>query len=87
MNREFGSKGYQVVADTSQADVQFYGISVLADAVISAMAAPSSGNELGTGYDGDEAGIAGPTLPAGVFYPIRGSSITLASGTVILWIE
>lgn len=84
-NREHGSKGYKVVANTSAAVVDFYGFSVISEAVISALVAPTGEGPENTAYDGDEAGIA-TTLPVG-YYPVRGSSITLTSGAVILWRE
>lgn len=87
MNREHASKGYAVYADTDTHEINFYGITILADAVINAVLAPTAGSPEGEGYNGDEAGIAGKTLIAGLYLPIRGSSIDLTSGTVIVWIE
>lgn len=84
-NREHGSKGYKVVANTSETVVDFYGFSVISEAIISALVAPTEEGPEGTAYNGDEAGIA-TTLPVG-YYPVRGSSITLTSGAVILWRE
>lgn len=84
-NREHGSKGYKVVANTSATAVDFYGFSVISEAVISALVAPTGEGPENTAYDGDEAGIA-TTLPVG-YYPVRGSSITLTSGAVMLWRE
>ena len=86
MNREHASKGYKFVANTSATAYDFYGFSVTSEAVISAVAAPTVSAIENTQYDGDETGIASQTLPVG-YYPIRGSSITLTSGTVILWKE
>lgn len=85
MNREHSSKGYKVVANTSATPFAFYGFTVISEAVISAVVAPTVDGAERTAYDGDEAGIA-TTLPVG-YYPIRGSSITLTSGKVILWKE
>ena len=84
MTREHASKGYKFVVNTSATPFDFYGFSVISEAVISAIVAPTAGNPEGA-YDGDEAGAA-QTLPVG-YYPIRGSSITLTSGKVILWKE
>lgn len=85
MNREHSSKGYKVNAGTDVVTVNFYGFTVIAEAVINALTAPTANSPDGTAYDGDEAGIA-TTLPVG-YYPIRGSAIDLTSGKVILWIE
>ena len=87
MQREFGSKGYKVISDTTPTSLKFYGFTVLTDMVISSLTAPTTINEQRTAYDGDEAGAAGPTFLAGVFYPIRGDAVTLASGSAIFWIE
>lgn len=88
LERQQASKGYKVVADTAATAKNFYGFSVLADTVITTIVAPLAalGSPDQIAYDGDEAALAGPTLPPG-YYPIRGSSITLASGAVILWTE
>ena len=86
MNREHSSKGYKVVANTTPATHQFYGLTVIAEAVISRITAPTAITPERTAYDGDESGIASQTLPVG-YYPIRGSAITLTSGKVILWTE
>lgn len=86
-NRQYGTKGYKVVANTSATAHNFYGIQVLAEAVINTIVAPTAASPEGTAYDGDESGMASKTLPAGAFYPLRGSSITLTSGTVILYTE
>ena len=85
MTREHASKGYKFVVNTSATPFDFYGFSVISEAVISAIVAPTAGNPERSAYDGDEAGAA-QTLPVG-YYPIRGSSITLTSGKVILWKE
>lgn len=87
MNREQASKGYHCVSDTSAHAKNFYGFTVVAEAVVSAIVAPTATGPDGVSYDGDESGLAGLTvLPVG-YYPIRGSSITLTSGELILWIE
>ena len=83
--REQATKGYKVVTGTSATPADFFGLTVIAEAVISALVAPTNPGPEGTSYDGDETGIA-TTLPVG-YYPIRGSSITLTSGSVILWRE
>jgi hypothetical protein len=86
-NREQSSKGYTAVKDTSAHAFNFYGFSVTTAAVVSAIVAPTDRAIENTAYDGDETGLAAlTTLPPG-YYPIRGSSITLASGELILWEE
>ena len=86
LNREHSSKGYSVNAGTSVVTKNFYGFTVTTEAVVNAITAPTAISPEGITYDGDEAGLAGVTLPVG-YYPIRGSAIDLTSGTVILWIE
>jgi hypothetical protein len=86
LNREHSSKGYKVNAGTSTITYDFYGFTVVSEAVINAITAPSGVAIENNSYDGDEAGLAGVTLPVG-YYPIRGSAIDLTSGTVILWQE
>lgn len=86
MTREHASKGFKTVTNTSATAVNFYGFTVLSDAVISAAVAPTAGNPEGA-YSPDYAGIYTHTLPAGGYYPIRGSSITLTSGKIVLWLE
>ncbi len=85
-NREHSSKGYKVNGGTSSVGHVFYGFTVISEAVISSVTAPSGVGQENTSYDGDEAGLAGLTLPVG-YYPIRGSAIQLTSGKVILWTE
>jgi hypothetical protein len=85
MTREHASKGYKVVSGTNATAFNFYGFTVIAEAVINAILAPTAGNPEGA-YDGDGAGIATQTLPVG-YYPIRGSNMDLTSGKVILWME
>jgi hypothetical protein len=85
LNRYFGSKGFALVTDTSAHVKNFYGITILTAAVISAMAAPTTLSPEAVAYAFDT-GIATASLPVG-FYPIRGSSITFTSGTAILWLE
>lgn len=86
MTREHASKGFKVVTGTSATVYNFFGFTVLSDAVLTTAVAPTVGNPEGA-YDPDYSGASGPTFPAGGYYPIRGSSITLASGSVILWKE
>ena len=86
LNREHASKGYYVVDDTNATAKTFYGFTVTTEAVVSAIVAPTGTAIEGSSYDGDEAGLATETLPIG-YYPIRGSSITLSSGVLILWLE
>lgn len=85
MSREHASKGYKVVAGTDATAYHFYGFTVIAEAVINAIIAPTAGNPEGA-YDGDQSGLAAQTLPVG-YYPIRGSNMDLTSGKVILWKE
>lgn len=86
INRYFGAKGYKVVTGTSPVTYNFYGFSVIAEAVTSAITAPTVAGPENIAYADDEGALAGNTLPVG-FYPIRGSAITLSSGKVILWAE
>lgn len=86
INREHASKGYKVLTTTDATTFAFYGFTVISEATISSITAPTVVGAENTAYDGDEAGLAGDALPAG-YYPIRGSSITLTSGKVILWKE
>lgn len=88
LDRFFATKGYAVVNDTSPHAVPFYYIQVVSTAVISAVVAPT-GPAPGTPqtkYTGDESNLAGLSLSPGI-YPIRGSSITLTSGTVFIYRE
>lgn len=85
MSREHASKGYKVVTGTDAVTFNFYGFTVIAEAVINAITAPTAGNPEGA-YDGDQSGLAAQTLPVG-YYPIRGSNMDLTSGKVILWKE
>lgn len=85
-NREHASKGYKAVTGTSATPYAFYGFTVISEAVISAIVAPTTTSPENTAYDSGHSGLASQTLPVG-YYPIRGSSITLTSGKVILWKE
>ena len=85
-SREHASKGFFVVDDTNATAKSFYGFTVTTAAVVSSISAPTNTSPEGTSYDGDESGLATETLPPG-YYPIRGSSITLTSGVLILWLE
>ena len=86
-NLEHSSLGYMVADGTDPAICNFYGFTPLTECEISAVAPPSVDNLQRTAYTGDEAGLAGKTIPAGLYLPIRGASLTLASGTAILWRE
>jgi hypothetical protein len=86
LNREHSSKGYKVNAGTSNVVYNYYGFTVVSEAVINAIASPDGVGPENNAYDGDEAGLSGVTLPVG-YYPIRGSEMQLTSGTVILWTE
>lgn len=85
MTREFGSKGYKVVANTNATPCNFFGFTVVSAATASALADPTTRAMENNTYSTDS-GILNVSLPVG-FYPIRGSSITLSAGTVILWLE
>lgn len=87
MNREHATKGYQVVSGTDAVTLNFYGFTVLEEAVIDAVTAPTGPGPENTAYSGDEAGLDGVTLSAGLYLPVRGSALELASGKVILWME
>ena len=87
MNRAFATKGYQVITGTDEVTVNFFGITVLQEAVIAAIAPPARPGPERTAYHGDEAGLAGPALAAGLYLPVRGSALTLDSGAVIAWRE
>lgn len=88
MNREHSTKGYKVVSNGDAVNVKFYGLTVIADATITAVTAPTTApdDEI-TAYSADTSGIATQVLPAGVYYPIRGSAIQLSAGKVICWLE
>lgn len=75
----FGQKGFKVIADTAEAEVPFFCIIPLEDAVIADIEFPPIAPE----YNGD-ATIVGKTLPKGVPLYIWGDTITLTSGSVIL---
>ena len=85
-SREHSSKGYYVVSDGSTTVKSFYGFTVTTTAIISEIVAPTNTSPEGTSYDGDESELDGRELPPG-YYPIRGSSITLTNGVLILWLE
>ncbi len=86
-NRFFAAKGYTVNAGTTPVVVAFSGFTVTAEAVVAAIVAPTAPGEENIAYAGDEAGLATLTsLPPG-YYPIRGSSLDLTSGAVIIWLE
>lgn len=85
-NRFFAATGYLVNAGTTPVVAAFSGFTVIAEAVIAAIVAPTAPGPEGIAYQGDEANLAGVTLPAG-YYPIRGSSLDLTSGSVIMWLE
>ena len=74
------SNGYKVATGTDEIVFNFTLIVPLADTVVSAIVGPAN-----TTYDGDEAGLASKTLKASIHYPISGTSITLSSGSAILF--
>jgi len=87
-NREHATKGFKVVVNTTATNANFYGMTILSDTVISSISAPTtSAPDQVTAYNNDNATLAGQTLNAGLYLPIRGSAITLTSGRVILWLE
>lgn len=87
-NREHATKGFKLVVNTTATPSNFYGMTILADSVIASITAPTTNApEQVTAYVNDNATLAGQTLNAGLYLPIRGSSITLTSGRVILWLE
>ncbi len=87
-NREHATKGYKVATGTNAIASNFYGLTILADTVIASLTNPTTtAPDQVTAYSGDNAGIAGQTLPRGMYLPIRGSGITLSTGTAILWLE
>lgn len=86
LERQQASKGYKVVKTTDETPHKFFGFTVYNEVVIAAIGAPTDAGPDQIAYTDDEAAIAGEALPAG-YYPIRGSSITLTSGKVILWTE
>jgi hypothetical protein len=86
MNRDHSSKGYKVVKNTAATAANFYGFSVVSEATITTVVAPTAGTPDDTAYTGDTTGLASVVLPVG-YYPIRGSSITLGGGIIILWTE
>jgi hypothetical protein len=88
MNREFASKGYKVVADTTPVtSTPFFAFQVIAEATLTSITAPSGQGPENIAYNGDEAGLAGHALPAGAVFMCRGSGIELASGKVIIYFE
>lgn len=86
LDRLQSTKGFKVVANTTATAVKFYGFTVISDAVVSAIVAPTSPGPENITYSADTSGLPTHSLPAG-YYPIRGSSITLTSGKIILWLE
>ena len=87
MSRDHASKGYQVVSGTDAVSVNFYGFTAAEETVVAAIAAPAAAGMEHTSYSSGHAGMAGVTVPAGCYLPIRGSSLTLTSGKLIAWIE
>lgn len=85
-NRDYASKGYKAVTTAALTTGHYYGLNITVEAEVTSITAPTGTSPEGTAYDGDEAGLAGVTLPPG-FYPFRFSTITLASGAGIAWIE
>lgn len=75
-DRKFSDNGFTVVADTTALTAGKYsGIQVLEEAVISSIT-------FEPGYNGDS-GIAGPTLPAGLYRPMLFTTLTLTSGKIV----
>lgn len=73
---KWANGGLEYVNDTAAHAVEFVGIHVVAAAVISAIS--------GSNVTGNTIAAASQTLPAGMFLPIAGTSITLSSGKVLL---
>jgi len=86
MSRFQSSKGFVVVKTTAATPALFYGFQVVTEATFTTLAAPTSPGHEATQYLPDNADLAGLALPPG-YYPIRGSSVTLASGAIILYLE
>lgn len=87
MDHQRASKGYKYTGTGASGTVKFYGFTPTADAVLTSITAPTDNGGEVEAYDGDETGIAGPTLTKGVFYPIMGDAVNVASGGLILWLR
>lgn len=75
-NRDHSDYGFVVAADTNAVPTgDYFGIQVIAAAEIDTITFKD-------GYEGDD-GIAGIVLPAGLYRPMRFTTLTLTSGTVI----
>lgn len=76
MTREQSDFGFELVTGTGTATSgHYFGIQVLAAAVISSITFEPD-------YRGDT-DIQGVTLPAGLYRPMRFTTLTLTSGTII----
>jgi hypothetical protein len=80
--KDHAEAGNAYVNDTSAHSVEFYGFTVVSDAVISAITVSSTDADVTS--SGDHDNIVGDTLPEGLYLPISGSSITLSSGAILL---
>jgi len=88
MSDPFASKGYVVLQGSSPIDLgttPVFGFTTLEETVLSSVTHPPSMH--GCAYSGDAADLAGRTLPAGLFYPIPATAITLTSGSAIGWLS
>ena len=87
MNDPFANKGYLTLTGTGAhnlAATPIYGFTTLEDTVIAAITSPPSVG--GQSYNAADAELVGLTLPAGLFWPIHATAITLTSGSAIGWI-
>jgi len=78
---KLGKKGYKYLTGTTLTEYSFYGIQTITTTVIDEITHPP---DVGEGYTGDEA-IEGVSIPAGVTLWIKGDTIQLTSGSVILY--
>jgi hypothetical protein len=87
MSREFASKGCKVISGTDPITGDFFGFTALEETVIAAIVAPDGPGPENTGYSITVAEFIGLTIPAGVFLPVRCSSIELTSGALVAYLE
>jgi hypothetical protein len=87
MSRDFASKGCKIISGTDPITGDFYGFTALEETVIAAIVAPDGPGPENTGYSITVSEFASLTIPAGVFLPIRCSSIDLTSGKLVAYLE
>lgn len=75
-----GTKGFKIVADTTETTYAFSAIIPITTAVIAEITFPT---KIKPSYTGDQA-VVGKSLTVGVTYPIFGDVIKLTSGSVML---